>query len=264
MRGTIIVITTLAALLPNAAAFGHASYVGYSGAPGSRGRCASSCHGNSGGTIQISGFPTEYLPGQTYTVSISHIGGSSIRQFNGSCRIGGGSENAGTISAGANTVTYSTTGETNGIRLSSTNQENGTFEWTAPPEGVGEVRLYVAGLQGSYGGQNSTIQLTSSEQTTGVYSNDDPGVASPILFLGNYPNPFNAFTIIRFDLPSATEVEIDIVDILGRQVSNMEFGELSAGSHQVCFDATGMATGAYFYRITAAGHIETKTMLLLK
>jgi hypothetical protein len=145
--------------------FGHATYTGYSGAPGSHGTCASSCHGTTGGTIQISGFPSEYVPGQAYTITISHFSGTSIRQFNGSCRVGTGSTNAGTIVEGTNTATYNIAVETNGIHLSAAGHNSGDFEWTAPTQGTGTVRLYIAGLQGtSSSGPNTTLVLVCTEQ----------------------------------------------------------------------------------------------------
>ena len=137
----------------------HSNFTGYSGAPGSYGSCASSCHGSQGGTIEVTGFPTVYAPGNTYTLSISHNGGAPISGFNGSCRIGTGSENAGLISAGSNTVVYNESGETNGIGMSSVDLDNGTFDWTAPDVGTGDVTLYIAGAQGGYFGQNSEITL---------------------------------------------------------------------------------------------------------
>ncbi len=264
MKNRIFLTASLTISLSCSLAYGHTSYIGYSGAPGSRGRCASSCHGTSGGTIEISGFPSEYAPGQTYTLTISHSGGSSIRQFNGSCRIGDGSENAGIISAGTNTATYSTSGETNGIHSSSSNQEGGTFDWTAPSEGVGEVTLYIAGLQGGFGGQNSTLEIISIEQAVGI-SDDDEFHATPrLLSLGNYPNPFNAMTVIRYDLPSASVVTVEIYDILGHRLETLVRQPQQAGYHQVSWDATGRSSGVYFYRIWAGDHSMTGRMLLLK
>jgi len=160
-----VLLTLLGILVIIGLVFAHSNYTGYSGAPGSSGTCAASCHGSGGGTIQLSNFPAQYSPGQTYTLTISHSGGSSIRQFNGSCRIGTGSQTAGVISSGSNTVTYSTGSEPNGIHFTSTNQNSGTFYWTAPAAGTGDVRLYIAGLQGSYSGANSTLSFLSTEQS---------------------------------------------------------------------------------------------------
>jgi hypothetical protein len=153
----------------------HTTYTGYSSAPGSKGTCASSCHGSSGGTVQVSGFPTEYMPGQSYTVAVAHSGGSAIKQFNGSCRVGTGSTNAGTISAGTNTSTYSTNGETNGVHLSSSDKDNAEFVWTAPPAGTGEVTLYVAGHQGTAGGPNTKVVMVAQEAAPSCIIGDADG-----------------------------------------------------------------------------------------
>jgi hypothetical protein len=154
----------------------HGSYTGYSGAP-TRQTCASSCHGSSGGTVTVSGFPTEYTPGQAYTITVGHSGGSTIANFNASCRVGSGSTNAGTITAGTGTSTYNVSGETNGVHLTSNNQNSGTFTWTAPAAGAGDVHLYLGGHQGTYGGQNTALNLTAAEATVSA-----PGEASE-------PNP---------------------------------------------------------------------------
>lgn len=184
-----------------ALAVAHPSLEGYSGAPGSNGTCASSCHGSAGGTIQVSGFPTEYDPGSTYTIAISHDGGNSIVQFNASCRVGEGAENAGAISVGTNTAVYNNINETNGVHFSAQNLDNGTFSWTAPDQGTGEVRLYVAGLQGGFGGLNSAHVLIAGEQAAAHIcgdSNCDGSVnVGDAVYLINFvfrggPEPCNA------------------------------------------------------------------------
>ena len=144
-------------------AFAHITLEGYSGAPGSNGTCAATCHGSAGGTIQVTGFPTEYEPGQTYTINVSHDGGDDITQFNASARIGDGSENAGLIEAGTNTATYNNLKESNGVNLSTPFQTTASFDWTAPEAGTGDVTLYLAGLQGGYSGLNSAVVMTATE-----------------------------------------------------------------------------------------------------
>jgi hypothetical protein len=142
----------------------HTSYTGYSGAPGSNGTCASSCHGVSGGTITVTGFPSTYTPGQSYTVKVAHNGGAKIQQFNGSCRIGTSSTNAGVIASSYNTATYNVTSETNGVHLAIATSDSGKFLWTAPAVGTGQVRLYVAGTQTtSSSGPNTTLVLSATE-----------------------------------------------------------------------------------------------------
>jgi hypothetical protein len=80
----------------------------------------------------------------------------------------------------------------------------------------------------------------------------------------NYPNPFNASTIIEYDLPSASNVIIDIYDLLGRRIETLIQGEHPAGYHQVVWDAADHSSGLYFYRIQAGDYAETRKMVLLK
>ncbi|MDK9700663.1 MAG: T9SS type A sorting domain-containing protein [bacterium] len=172
-------ILCIIAMLLATQIFARANYTGYSGAPG-RQTCAISCHGNSSGTMQVVGFPAEYTPGQQYRISIRKTSGSSIRNFNASCRVGTGSTNAGVITASTNTAVYSVTGETNGIHLSTSGRDSGVFNWTAPAAGTGTVRLYMGGMQGtSANGPNTTYIGTSNEIIANL-----PGAASN-------PNPLN-------------------------------------------------------------------------
>ncbi len=158
----VLVVLLLGAItLP---AWARTTYTGYSGAPGSRGRCASSCHGAGGGTIQASGFPSVYVPGQSYTITVSHAGTDLIANFNASCRIGTGSQNAGVITAGTNTATYNTSLETNGVHLSPSFLDGGTFTWTAPAAGTGDVNLYICGIEADYDGPNTILSFTAAEQ----------------------------------------------------------------------------------------------------
>jgi hypothetical protein len=251
---TIVILTPLS--------FGRASYTGYSGAPGSNGYCASSCHGPGGGTIQVSGFPTEYVPGQAYTVSVAHNGGSSIRQFNGSCRIGTGSQNAGVIAAGTRSVTYNSSGETNGIHLSSTNQNDCTFQWTAPQAGTGAVRLYIAGQQGGSGGANTSLTLVATEQQSGI--DDDNLIPEKAVLISNYPNPFNGSTILRFSLPSAGKIGIDIYNIVGQKVESLFGGNVNAGEFSIAWDASRFPSGVYFAKLTFGQKAFNHRITLLK
>jgi hypothetical protein len=158
MRQNAVLVLIAAASLCVASA----TYTGYSGAPGTLGTCAGLCHGTSGGTITVSGFPATYVPGQAYVVTVAHNGGSSIDNFNASVRVGTGPANAGTITAGTNTAVYSVTGETNGVHFGSPGQASGTFTWTAPSPGVGTVSLYLSGHQGgTQNGPNTEFVLTA-------------------------------------------------------------------------------------------------------
>ncbi|MCB1058997.1 MAG: T9SS type A sorting domain-containing protein [Calditrichaeota bacterium] len=119
-----LLLLAVLSLLFASALLARPTYTGYSGAPGATGTCASSCHGSGGGTVQVTGFPTEYVPDSTYNVSAEH----------------------------------------NGVHLSSSNRTSGTFSWTAPTAGTGSVRLYVGAHQGtSMSGANTNIVMTAAE-----------------------------------------------------------------------------------------------------
>ncbi|MBI3195273.1 MAG: T9SS type A sorting domain-containing protein [Ignavibacteriae bacterium] len=68
----------------------------------------------------------------------------------------------------------------------------------------------------------------------------------------DYPNPFNPTTIIEFDLPEVSIVSMKVHDLLGREITTLRNNEqLEAGTHQVTFDASGLPSGVYIYRIVA-------------
>ncbi|MCD6162363.1 MAG: T9SS type A sorting domain-containing protein [candidate division Zixibacteria bacterium] len=79
-----------------------------------------------------------------------------------------------------------------------------------------------------------------------------------------YPNPFNAETIIKYDLPQDCQVSIQVYDLLGREVANLVDEFKSAGYHQVVFNAAEYSSGMYFYRIKADKFNKTLRMALIK
>jgi len=80
----------------------------------------------------------------------------------------------------------------------------------------------------------------------------------------NYPNPFNPTTTISFSLPEAGNVKLDIYNIMGQTVATLVDEYRQAGTHEVIWNANGIASGVYFYRLTAGEFTDTKRMLLLK
>lgn len=80
----------------------------------------------------------------------------------------------------------------------------------------------------------------------------------------NYPNPFNPSTTIEFALPKSAFVTLRVYDVLGRQVGELVNAKLGAGNYKTQWDARGLATGVYFYRLTAGEFVETKKLLFLK
>ncbi len=80
----------------------------------------------------------------------------------------------------------------------------------------------------------------------------------------NYPNPFNPTTKIKFALPKNSFTVLSVFDVLGMEVKTLIKNELTAGVHQVEFDASNLAAGIYFCRIQSDNFIDIKKMLLIK
>ena len=111
--------------------------------------------------------------------------------------------------------------------------------------------------------------------TLGVDDNLPNSPPREITLLGNYPNPFNPTTTIRFDLPEASRVKLVIYNILGQKVITLQDQICSAGYKSVRWDGrtTGMsevASGLYFYRLEVKGlstgknFNKVKKMMMLK
>jgi hypothetical protein len=80
----------------------------------------------------------------------------------------------------------------------------------------------------------------------------------------NYPNPFNPSTQIKFALKTSGFVSLKIYDVLGKEVATLVNGEYNTGSYNVSFDASGLASGIYFYRLESGSFVQTNKMMLLK
>jgi hypothetical protein len=80
----------------------------------------------------------------------------------------------------------------------------------------------------------------------------------------NYPNPFNPMTMINYQLPITSEVEISIYNLLGQKVATLVNEQQRAGYHQVEWDASRYSSGIYYYRIEAGKYQDVKKMIFLK
>jgi hypothetical protein len=105
------------------------------------------------------------------------------------------------------------------------------------------------------------LSLGSATSTEDQSSTDSPSGFS----LGqNYPNPFNPVTTIRFEVPKAAIVRLVVVDLLGREVARLIEGPVQPGVHEVRFDAGGLSTGIYIYRLTGPGGVVSRSLSLLR
>ena len=80
----------------------------------------------------------------------------------------------------------------------------------------------------------------------------------------NYPNPFNPSTTIKFALPVKTNLSLNVYNTLGEKVAEIFNGELEEGYHEMMFNASGLSSGIYFYKIESEYYSATKKLMLLK
>ena len=112
---------------------------------------------------------------------------------------------------------------------------------------------------GAYGGHGSTNIIV----ITKVNSKESQIVKKYQLYQ-NYPNPFNPSTTMEFDLPKPSKVILKIYNILGEEVTTLLSASLLSGSYTYEWDASGLASGVYLYRLEAEGYVQTRKMILMK
>jgi hypothetical protein len=103
-----------------------------------------------------------------------------------------------------------------------------------------------------------------SEFTNATSVEAGDGVPLTFALEQNYPNPFNPTTNIKYSLAGAENVTLTVYDLTGRKVATLVDEKKSPGEYVLPFDAKGLATGVYFYRIEAGSFREVKRMVLIR
>ena len=80
----------------------------------------------------------------------------------------------------------------------------------------------------------------------------------------NYPNPFNPSTTISFEIQTPANVEFRVVDVMGRELTRINYGQKAAGNYQYLVNADNWASGVYFYMLRVNDQLESRSMLLVK
>jgi hypothetical protein len=95
-------------------------------------------------------------------------------------------------------------------------------------------------------------------------SDETASLPTAFMLNQNYPNPFNPETTISFALPTTSQVTVKVYNSLGQLVTTLVQGQLEAGTHEVRLNASGLASGMYFYQMQAGSFKQVKKMMLLK
>jgi hypothetical protein len=126
------------------------------------------------------------------------------------------------------------------------------FAATTPTD-VSDGRLmFWLGATATGGDQYWIDRIMLKKMSVTTVQGSGRAVPSVFALLQNYPNPFNPKTGIRFQVPGVSDVRLSVYDILGREVAVLVNERKAAGTHEVPFDATGLASGVYIYRLTAS------------
>jgi len=238
-----------------------------SGAPGAPFiGCSRSCHGYPGGTLVINGFPGTYKPDSVYTITVWHIAGDSILDFNCSVRMGWGTVNAGLITSGFGTVTYSCSVETNGVHAIAP-CDSCNFLWNAPPLGTDTVRLYLSYYQGLYESGRSEEWVLVSSELTGV---EEQGALSPKYnafgLRSAGANPVRGSIALAYRADGAGPAELRIYDLRGRLVRSYVLSGYVGLLRWDGRDASGhlIPGGFYFFRLEQGPRCVTYKALLIR
>jgi hypothetical protein len=124
--------------------------------------------------------------------------------------------------------------------------------------------LYVLDLYNLYELNDTVLTIIKSLIPSDVDEELNP--ISDYQLYQNYPNTFNPSTIISYELPNASNVELKVYDVLGNEVAILVDEYKTAGGYNIEFRIKNaeLSSGIYFYRITAGDFIQTRKMLLLK
>ncbi len=121
-----------------------------------------------------------------------------------------------------------------------------------------------SGGQSVFDGQVAPIRATIDLMAGSTDTEDADVLPRTLTLEQNYPNPFNPSTQIRFSLPQTEDVQLQVFDLLGRNVATLVNSTLPAGQHEVSFDASDLTSGLYLYTIATPSRRISRTMTLIK
>ena len=169
-------------------------------------------------------------------------------------------------------LNWSTATETNNAGFDVERKAATGTEWTKVGNVAGngttsEVRNYTftdRANTGTYNYRLKQLDVNGNFEYFNLSNEIEVGVPNSFDMSQNYPNPFNPSTKINYDLPVDGKVSIVLYDLTGRQVASIVNEVKTAGYYTVSFNASNLASGMYFYRISAGNFVSTKKMVLVK
>jgi hypothetical protein len=105
--------------------------------------------------------------------------------------------------------------------------------------------------------------LGTVEEVVPVEPDQQRLIPGEFVLYQNYPNPFNPSTVIRWQLAVGSMVELSVYNMLGEKVATLISKRMNPGNHTCIFDGKDLASGIYYYQLTAGNFREIKKMVLL-
>jgi hypothetical protein len=180
---------------------------------------------------------------------------------------------AGPANEASQTVTFvATSSDANLFSAGPAVATNGTLTFTSAENMSGTATITVVAKDDGGTANGGVDQSDSKTFTINIVNNtstEDGSLPTEFALHGAYPNPFNPSTTISFDLPVAADVEIQVVDLIGRTVMTVPRQSMTAGRNQrVQLNASSLTSGSYMYRVIVNGanlnEVKVGTFVLLK
>jgi Secretion system C-terminal sorting domain len=249
---------------------------GATGSPGENNctQCHDSFGANSGtGSVTISSDMTnwEYVPGQTYQISVT-VAQSNIGLFGlGFEALQSSGANAGTLTPGTGTqIKNALIGGNQRANIvhtlnggASSNSHTFNFTWTAPSTNVGVVTFYAAGNAANDNGSDTGDRIYTASQIVNPASVGIQEAELTNAFIGAYPNPFNSSLQVQYTLKNNAKIQINVMDLTGKIVLSESFYK-GNGAHTELLNAAELSNGLYIVSLFVDGKVLASQRVVKK
>ena len=140
----------------------------------------------------------------------------------------------------------------------------GNYSVSSSSYGYSDAQTSNISLDYSTNYSTSTSFTLTPQTVTEVSTNNNPSEIKSFELNQNYPNPFNPSTIINYTVPVESKVVLKVYNILGKEVATLVNDVKQAGSYNITFNASKLASGVYFYQLSAGNFVSTKKLILMK
>lgn len=159
------------------------------------------------------------------------------------------------------TVKYNSAGVEQWVQKYNGPVNSGDYAKVVTVDGLGNV--YVAGHSPGIGFNYDILTIKYSQNITSVYESNNI-ISDSYSLNQNYPNPFNPSTTISFSVPNEEFVYLKVFNSLGEEVAELVNETKPSGNYEINFNASGLSSGVYLYRLQAGEFSTTKKLLLQK